>query len=150
MPWVDIDFILEAQQAWADKYARGRCYRHYENEGLILQYLYEKNVHVDDRYMQHVRQHEEKTWKFDARACFEADYERALQIPPTPEPFVLSNLLGLPDAHPHVRTPVDLLTGPWDEEKNVVCSGSPVPESGWNMTRSKIPRRWYSPVSTLR
>ncbi|KAG6092630.1 hypothetical protein E4U30_005195 [Claviceps sp. LM220 group G6] len=117
MPWVDIDFILEAQQAWADKYSRGRCYRHYEKPGLILQYLYEENEHVRDRYMQHVRQHEEKTCKFDARACFEADYERAVQIPPTPEPFVASGLMGLPDAHPFVRPPVDLITGPWDEEK---------------------------------
>ncbi|KAG6218121.1 hypothetical protein E4U26_007690 [Claviceps purpurea] len=120
MPWVNIDFILEAQQAWADKYARGRCYRHYEYEGLIIRDLYEKDVNACDRYMQHVRQHEVKTWKFDARACFEADYERALQIPPTPEPcllYTLSTLSALPEVHPHVHTPVDLLTGPWDEEK---------------------------------
>ncbi|KAG6237306.1 hypothetical protein E4U25_002826 [Claviceps purpurea] len=105
MPWVDIDFILEAQQIWAGKYARRRCYRHYETGGLSIRKLYKTKVHARDRYMQHVRQHQEKTWKFDARACFEADYERALR------------LLGSADLHPDVRTPVDLLTGPWDEEK---------------------------------
>ncbi|KAG6134406.1 hypothetical protein E4U12_002210 [Claviceps purpurea] len=82
MPCVNIDFILEAQQIWADKFARGRCYRHYETEGSSIQKLYKTKVHARDRYMQHVRQHQKKTWKFDARACFEADYERALQFPP--------------------------------------------------------------------
>ncbi|KAG6179979.1 hypothetical protein E4U27_002949 [Claviceps purpurea] len=116
MPWVDIDFILEAQQIWADKYARGRCYRHYEHEGSDVRDLYEKNVHARDRYLQHVRQHEEKTWKFDARACFEADYERALQLSPIPEFFLQNSLWGSIDIHPRVQMPVDLFTGPWDEE----------------------------------
>ncbi|KAG6024380.1 hypothetical protein E4U19_003830 [Claviceps sp. Clav32 group G5] len=117
MPWVDIDFILEAQQIWADKYARGRCYRHYECEGSETRYLYEKNVHARDRYLQHVRQHQEKTWKFDACACFEADYERALQFPPAVENITLNSLRGSADVHRTVRIPVDLITGPWDEEK---------------------------------
>ncbi|CCE31934.1 uncharacterized protein CPUR_05791 [Claviceps purpurea 20.1] len=117
MPWVDIDFILEAQQIWADKYARGRCYRHYETEGSTTQDLYEKNVHARDRHLQHVRQHQEKTWKFDARACFEADYERALQFPPGIENILLNSVWGSADVHPKVRLPVDLITGPWDEEK---------------------------------
>ncbi|KAG6082015.1 hypothetical protein E4U33_006182, partial [Claviceps sp. LM78 group G4] len=117
MPWVDIDFILEAQQIWADKYARGRCYRHYETEGTSIQYLYQTNVHACDRYMQHVRQHQEKTWKFDARACFEADYERALQFPPGVENIAHNSLWGSRDVHPNVCMPVDLVTGPWDEEK---------------------------------
>ncbi|KAG6087137.1 hypothetical protein E4U15_008301 [Claviceps sp. LM218 group G6] len=116
MPWVDIDFILEAQQIWADKYARGRCYRHYEYEGSDVRNLYEKNVHARDRYLQHVRQHEEKTWKFDARACFEADYERALQLSPIPEFFLRNSLWGSIDVHPSVKMPMHLLTGPWDEE----------------------------------
>ncbi|KAG5988658.1 hypothetical protein E4U52_006339 [Claviceps spartinae] len=123
MPWVDIDFILEAQQIWADKYARGRCYRHYEHDGWAIQELYEENVFARDRYMQHVRQHEAKTWKFDARACFEADYERALQFPPDVEHLLNNNLWGSADVHPNVRTPVDLLTGSWDRERDVVCSG---------------------------
>ncbi|KAG6176897.1 hypothetical protein E4U27_004734 [Claviceps purpurea] len=117
MPWVDIDFILEAQQIWADKYARGRFYRHYETEGSATQNLYEKNVHARDRYLQHVRQHQERTWKFDARACFEADYERALQFPPGLENILLNSVWGSADVHPKVRIPVDLITGPWDEEK---------------------------------
>ncbi|KAG5916242.1 hypothetical protein E4U61_003851 [Claviceps capensis] len=106
LPWVDIDFILEAQQMWADKYARGRRYRHYEHEGsAALNLFYEKN-------------HKEKTWKLDARSCFEADFERARKIPLT-----LKNLShgcclrGSPDIHPLVRPPPDILTGPWNEEK---------------------------------
>ncbi|KAG6109454.1 hypothetical protein E4U13_005830 [Claviceps humidiphila] len=117
MPWVDIDFILEAQQIWADKYARGRCYRHYVTEGLGTQDLYEKNVHARDRYLQHVHQHQEESWTFDARACFKADYERALQFPPAMEKFSLNSLWGSADVHTKVRIPVDLITGPWDEEK---------------------------------
>ncbi|KAG6024379.1 hypothetical protein E4U19_003829 [Claviceps sp. Clav32 group G5] len=118
MPWVDIDFILEAQQTWADKYAGSRCYRHYTTfKGPAIKAMYEKKVHVRDRYIEHIRQHEEKTWKFDARACFEADYERALQIPPTPQFFLDCCLRSSPDVHPDVYPPVHLLTGPWDEEK---------------------------------
>ncbi|CCE34137.1 uncharacterized protein CPUR_08069 [Claviceps purpurea 20.1] len=117
MPWVDIDFILEAQQIWAGKYARGRCYRHYETGGLSIRKLYKMNVHARDRYMQHVRQHQEKTWKFDARACFEADYERALQFPPWVKNITHDSLLGSADLYPDVRTPMYLLTGSWDEEK---------------------------------
>ncbi|KAG6062050.1 hypothetical protein E4U17_004516 [Claviceps sp. LM77 group G4] len=118
MPWVDMDFILEAQQAWADKYARGRCYRHYEKRGLAIPVpdLYQKSFHTHNRYMQHVLQLEKETWKFDARACFEADYERALQSPAYRTGFG-GNLCTKPEIHPYARTPVDLLTGPWDEEK---------------------------------
>ncbi|KAG6024378.1 hypothetical protein E4U19_003828 [Claviceps sp. Clav32 group G5] len=118
MPWVDIDFILEAQQAWADKYARGRCYRHYEKSALAIPVpdLYEKSFHTHNRYMQHVLQHEKETWKFDARACFEADYERALQSPPSRTGFG-GNLCIKSEIHPYALTPLGLLIGPWDEEK---------------------------------
>ncbi|KAG6057370.1 hypothetical protein E4U17_001406 [Claviceps sp. LM77 group G4] len=116
MPWVEIDFILEAQQIWADKYARGRCYRHYEHEGSDVKNLYKKNVHARDRYLQHVRQHEEKTWKFDARACFEADYERALQLSPIPKFFLQNSLWGSIDVNPSVKMPMHLVTGLWNEE----------------------------------
>ncbi|KAG6082013.1 hypothetical protein E4U33_006180 [Claviceps sp. LM78 group G4] len=67
--------------------------------------------------VQHVRQHQEKTWKLDARACFEADYERALQFLPGVEDNTFNSLWGSPDVHPEVCIPVDLITGPWDEEK---------------------------------
>ncbi|KAG6074517.1 hypothetical protein E4U15_006115 [Claviceps sp. LM218 group G6] len=118
MPWVDIEFILEAQQAWADKYARGRCYQHWEERALAtpIPDLYEKSFHAHNRYMQHVLQHEKEPWKFDARACFEADYERALQSPPCRTGF-RGNVCIKPEIHSYVRTHVDLLTGPWDEEK---------------------------------
>ncbi|KAG6091807.1 hypothetical protein E4U31_007209 [Claviceps sp. LM219 group G6] len=120
MPWVDIEFILEAQQAWADKYARGRCYQHWEERALATPVpdLYEKSFHAHNRYMQHVLQHEKETWKFDARACFEADYERALQSPPFRTGFGGNVSFCIkPEIHPYVRIPVDLLDGPWDEEK---------------------------------
>ncbi|KAG6057371.1 hypothetical protein E4U17_001407, partial [Claviceps sp. LM77 group G4] len=122
MSWVDIDFTLEAHHVWADKYARGRWYRHYENETTawnIIEGMYNNNnnVHVRDRYVQHALQHEEKTWKYDARACFEADYERALHFPPLTWIFLAGCLLGSPDVHPETHPPVHLLTGPWDEEK---------------------------------
>ncbi|KAG5994046.1 hypothetical protein E4U52_001472 [Claviceps spartinae] len=143
MPWVDIDFILDAQQTWADKHARGRCYRHYEYEGSDVRNLYEKNVHARDRYLQHVRQHEEKTWKFDARACFEADYERALQLSPIPELFLENSLWGSIDVHPHVQMPVNLFTGPWDEEMKrrlfwLVRAGVPVMDSGVEGSQAKL------------
>ncbi|KAG6024383.1 hypothetical protein E4U19_003833 [Claviceps sp. Clav32 group G5] len=117
MPWVNVDFILEAQQTWADKYARGRRYRHHEHESLLTQRLFQKNIRARNRYMQHVFEHELKLWKFEARACFEADYERALQFQPLPLCTLTDNLGGSVDIHPHVRIPVNLLTGPWDEEK---------------------------------
>ncbi|KAG6218453.1 hypothetical protein E4U26_007602 [Claviceps purpurea] len=118
MPWVDIDFILDAQQAWADKFARGRCYRHYEKRVLAkpVPDLYKKTFHAHNRYMQHVLQHEKETWKFDARACFEADYEKALQSPPFRTSFG-GTVCRMQEIHSDVRIPVDLLTGPWDEEK---------------------------------
>ncbi|KAG5969652.1 hypothetical protein E4U58_001263 [Claviceps cyperi] len=94
-PWMDIDFILEAQQAWADKYAADRCYRHYKDT------WYDEWRVVD----------------FDSRACFEADNERARQLPPKPERFSPDRIWGTSDTHIDVRIPVDFITGPWDEER---------------------------------
>ncbi|KAG5988660.1 hypothetical protein E4U52_006341 [Claviceps spartinae] len=116
-PWMNVDFILEAQQAWADKYARGRPYRHHEQEGLLVQRLYQKNIRARNRYMQHALEHELRLWKFEARACFEADYERALHFPPILFGALTGSLGGSADIHPHVRIPVNLITGPWDEQK---------------------------------
>ncbi|KAG6133777.1 hypothetical protein E4U12_002607 [Claviceps purpurea] len=118
LPWVDIDFILEAQQMWADKYARGRRYRHYEYDAsATLDQYYVKNDALD-RYLQHIREHKEKTWKFDARSCFEADYERACKIPLTLVNSIYGCCLrGSPEIHPLVRPPPDIVTGPWNEEK---------------------------------
>ncbi|KAG6199648.1 hypothetical protein E4U23_006640 [Claviceps purpurea] len=116
MPWVDIDFILEAQQAWADKYAAGRCYRHHDGECCQLSYSQDIS-HAGHPYHEHALQHEEKAWKFNARACFEADYERALQYPPYPHHFAPCVSWGLLEVNPYVALPVELITGPWDEEK---------------------------------
>ncbi|KAG6116390.1 hypothetical protein E4U14_000245 [Claviceps sp. LM454 group G7] len=109
MPWVDIDFILEAQQAWADEYAAGRCYRHHEGDCCQL-----KVSHAGHPYHEHALQHEEEAWKFNARACFEADYERASQKPPSAEFFKVWTLV---EVNLNVCLPVELITGPWDEEK---------------------------------
>ncbi|CCE33283.1 uncharacterized protein CPUR_07207 [Claviceps purpurea 20.1] len=117
MPWVDIDFILEAQQAWADKYAAGRCYRHYDGKCCQLQPSWEELSHAGHPYHEHALQHEEKAWKFNARACFEADYERALQYPPDPHHFAPCVSWGLVEVNAYVALPVELITGPWDEEK---------------------------------
>lgn len=100
LPWVDIDFILQAQQAWADKYARDRWYQHSvpfaEGEG--------KFNHGHEGGFSH----------FKSRACFDADYERALKWPA----FQTTSMTwGTRDVHPHVRMPMDLITGPWNEEK---------------------------------
>ncbi|KAG6234422.1 hypothetical protein E4U26_002165 [Claviceps purpurea] len=108
LPWVDIDFILEAQQMWADKYARGRRYRHYEYDAwAAIDQFYVKGDALD-RYLQHIREHKEKTWNEPAR------FRSAL---------TLVNLIygcclrGSPEIHPFVRPPPDIVTGPWNEEK---------------------------------
>lgn len=50
---------------------------------------------------------------FNARECFEADYERALSWPA----FEANpRLWGTVDIHPMVRIPMDLVIGPWDDE----------------------------------
>ncbi|KAG6032824.1 hypothetical protein E4U19_007161 [Claviceps sp. Clav32 group G5] len=110
LPWVDIDFILEAQQAWADEYAQGRCYRHYEDR---LPPSWEKFCYAGHPYHEHVLQHEDGAWKFNARACFEADYERARQYS---HPLVYY-ICRLTEVKPYVPLPVELITGPWDKEK---------------------------------
>ncbi|KAG6071847.1 hypothetical protein E4U15_007306 [Claviceps sp. LM218 group G6] len=115
MPWADIDFILEAQQAWADEYAADRCYRHHEDKHCRPYPSWEKPSHAGDPYHEHAIQHEESTWKFNARACFEADYELARQYPPSPSFFIGG--WTLVELNPNVSFPVDVITGPWDEEK---------------------------------
>ncbi|KAG5993345.1 hypothetical protein E4U52_002014 [Claviceps spartinae] len=124
-PWMHIDFILEAQQAWADKYAAGRCYRHYkdtwyddERIWLDLEHgAWENNYDARYIYRLHALQHERGSLKFNSRACFEADYERARQLPPKPERFSPDRIWGTSDTLIDIRMPIDLITGPWDEEK---------------------------------
>lgn len=50
----------------------------------------------------------------DARACFEADYERAAGWPAFQAEQ--ASRWGTQDVHPMVRLPVQLVTGPWDQE----------------------------------
>ncbi|KAG5970835.1 hypothetical protein E4U56_007229 [Claviceps arundinis] len=117
MPWVDIDFILEAQQTWANVYAAGRCYQHHVGDCCQLFPSWEKVSHIGHPYQQHALQHEEGALKFNARACFEAEYERALQYPPMPFHFLPCVLRGSLEVNINVPLPVELITGPWDEEK---------------------------------
>ncbi|KAG6032828.1 hypothetical protein E4U19_007165 [Claviceps sp. Clav32 group G5] len=114
LPWANIDFILNAQQAWADRYARGRYLDHGDAEGDI--YSPGEDISYAPSFRQHVLQHFRGELTFDARACFEADYERALALPFSPDKFSEVTLSGLPELAPPV-VPVDLITGPWDEEK---------------------------------
>ncbi|KAG5944151.1 hypothetical protein E4U60_006168 [Claviceps pazoutovae] len=112
LPWVDIDFILQAQQSWADKHARGRCYHHQENVGV-----FDGDGPEERKFNQHILQHEEGTLKFDARACFEADYVRAISLMAHPGLGFVGRQWGTMDILQKVRIPMDLITGPWDEEK---------------------------------
>ncbi|KAG5917101.1 hypothetical protein E4U42_007385 [Claviceps africana] len=106
MPWVDIDFILQAQQAWADRYARDRCYQHSLPfaDGL-------------DKLHHYAHRHGEGSPYFHSRDCFEADYEQAVKWPALVTTSITSTAWGTQDVHPLVRIPTDLVTGPWDEEK---------------------------------
>ncbi|KAG5993347.1 hypothetical protein E4U52_002016 [Claviceps spartinae] len=125
LPWVDIDFILEAQQAWADEYAQGRRYRHYDGR---LPPSWEQWCYPGHPYHEHSLQHKDGAWKFNARACFEADYKRASQYPPPPNSFEAYRLIEI---NPGVPLPVELVTGPWDEEKKRrlywLCRGGQCP-----------------------
>ncbi|KAG6241776.1 hypothetical protein E4U23_007104 [Claviceps purpurea] len=104
----DIDFILDAQQAWANKYAGGRSFDHVNDWGDL--YLMDIS-HAPQSYQQHVLQHCLGEVTFDARACFEADYERALACRVSPDMFASAKLFELPDLNPPVA-PVNLITGP--------------------------------------
>ncbi|KAG6103125.1 hypothetical protein E4U14_006433 [Claviceps sp. LM454 group G7] len=59
----DIDFILNAQQAWADKYARGRSFYHGDDGGDI--YSPGKNICYAPSFDQHVLQHSRGELAFD-------------------------------------------------------------------------------------
>ncbi|KAG6034250.1 hypothetical protein E4U41_006615 [Claviceps citrina] len=111
MPWVNIDFILQAQQAWADRYARDRRYLHLHRPPVFA-------GEGDKRHPYHLHQnsldHKDGHPPYNSRACFEADYAQALKW----SAFrLLPRFAGRRDVHPLVRMPTDLITGPWDEEK---------------------------------
>ncbi|KAG6117033.1 hypothetical protein E4U13_001403 [Claviceps humidiphila] len=109
----DIDLILDAQQAWANKYARGRSFDHVDDWGD----LYPMNIScAPQSYKQHVRQYSLGEVTFDARACFEADYDRAVACRISPQVFEFAHYYEMPDLTPPV-VPVNLITGPWNEEQ---------------------------------
>ncbi|KAG6137105.1 hypothetical protein E4U12_000835 [Claviceps purpurea] len=113
MPWADIDFILDAQQAWANKYARGRSFDHGYDWGGLSD---DGNSYAPQSYQQHVLRHSLGELTFDARACFEAEYDRAFACRVSPDIFSFATLFEMPDLNPPVA-PVNLLTGPWNEEQ---------------------------------
>ncbi|OAR01666.1 hypothetical protein LLEC1_03978 [Akanthomyces lecanii] len=87
LPWVDIDFILRAQQAWADTYAR---HRWYEPPAGIATGGY---------------------GVFDAALFFDKEYKQFIRSPGSIYRTVARNV------HPGVRLSLPLVTGPWDEER---------------------------------
>ncbi|ODA78581.1 hypothetical protein RJ55_05963 [Drechmeria coniospora] len=100
LPWVKIDFILQAQQIWADRYAHDRWYTH------CTPWL--------DQFSSRDHSREGGFAHFDSRRCFEADYQQALKWPSF---FVEPTTWHSQDVHPLTRMPIHLITGPWDDEK---------------------------------
>lgn len=101
LPWVTMDFILEAQQVWIDKFAKGRRYTHW---------LLKKNT---SRYKEHPHTHDADA--HTARECLELDY----QIVRDDWSHGLTDFhpKRMQDVHPRTRIPMQLITGPWDSEK---------------------------------
>ncbi|KAG6197449.1 hypothetical protein E4U50_007913 [Claviceps purpurea] len=115
MPWADIDFILDAQQAWANKYALGRSFDHVNDWGGLSM---ESTSYAPQIYQEHVLQHSLGELTFDARACFEAEYDRALACRVSPDMFAFAKLYEVPElTHTPPVAPVNLITGPWNEEQ---------------------------------
>ncbi|KAI9163380.1 hypothetical protein HJFPF1_04988 [Paramyrothecium foliicola] len=103
LPWVTIDFILQAQQSWADRYGRGRSYQHHPVESGDIIATSESHLELHG--------HGNICHPFDARACFEADYQRAVAL------YLTRDRTWHQDVHPRAHIPQSLLTGPWDEEQ---------------------------------
>ncbi|KAG5993341.1 hypothetical protein E4U52_002010 [Claviceps spartinae] len=114
MPWADIDFILDAQQAWANNYARGRSLIY--DEDICTRYGAAWDISFAPAFRPQVIQHFRGDSTFDARAWFEDNYDRALAHEFYIHSFSEDMLLGMPTTVDHL-VPVDLITGPWDEEK---------------------------------
>ncbi|KAF5023506.1 hypothetical protein F66182_4457 [Fusarium sp. NRRL 66182] len=104
LPWVDTDLFLQAQQTWADVYARDRHYEHY---------IPRLDVDGDPFIYSHDHQFEGGLGHFDSRNCFEADYKEVL----TWKPFADVRKWGGCDVNPRIRLPTVLITGPWDEKR---------------------------------
>ncbi|KAI1069660.1 hypothetical protein LB507_008442 [Fusarium sp. FIESC RH6] len=104
LPWISADFIVQAQQAWADTYARNRHYGHY---------LPRLDAEGDPFMYSHDHQFEGGVGHFKSKECFEADYKEVLSW----KPFEKVGKWGGCDIHPRVRIPTILITGPWDEKR---------------------------------
>lgn len=87
-PWATIDFILQAEQTWADKHA-SHLPRPRHGGGL-------------------------STSRYDARKSFENDFEKALKWSTIQ---VESMPWDGEDIHPTTRIPEALITGPWSDEQ---------------------------------
>ena len=99
LPWAKVDILLQAQQTWADRYSRERWYQHsipWEDSPEVL-------CHSRTGGYRH----------FNARECFEVDYQQALKW----RPFKTESVPWCAqDVHPLTRVPSNLLAGPWDDE----------------------------------
>ena len=98
-PWATIDFILQAQQTWADHHSQVGWYQH------SVPWIDEEE---DVGHAQGGPGH------FNAHECFEVDYQQALKWPP----YKAESLpWGGQDIHVKTRIPDSLITGPWSEEQ---------------------------------
>ncbi|RDA90657.1 hypothetical protein CP533_6821 [Ophiocordyceps camponoti-saundersi (nom. inval.)] len=112
LPWVDIDFILQAQQTWADHYARDRWYQH---SCLWHEQGDDGNKNEATKHDNHHHHHVAGGFShFNARACFELDFHQAVK---SSLPFRQWPEWRTQDVHPLARMPRPLLTGPWNEEQ---------------------------------
>lgn len=102
LPWVDIDFILQAQQIWADTYAKDRWYLH------SLAHFRSNCVSSPGHNFEGGFGH------FNARECFDSDYA-VYKTWRFPLDWGIDWYTR--DVHPLTRIPSELITGPWDEEK---------------------------------
>lgn len=105
-PWAKIDFILQAHQTWADKYARDRWYQHIHIQPPRLQ---TKDHTSFDSHGSGGFNH------FKASQCFETDYRRQIKAI-VPHETVDSREV-MTEIHPKVRIPRNLITGPWTEDQ---------------------------------
>ncbi|PHH67811.1 hypothetical protein CDD82_1105 [Ophiocordyceps australis] len=91
---VDMEFILQAQQVWADRYA----WRQQDSVRVTDDGLIDRSSH------------------FNVGRAFEHDYSQASQCLLNKQgSFVFQ--CGSWNVHPHTSLPIGLVTGPWDEEQ---------------------------------
>ncbi|KAM6481356.1 hypothetical protein HDV62DRAFT_77509 [Trichoderma sp. SZMC 28011] len=98
-PWITIDLILQAQQTWFENHGRERYYQH--------------GAFWIDKADQVGHDYAGGFCHFNARECFEADYQQAVKWPA----FAARGVHWFSqDIHPLTRIPDRLIVGPWDDE----------------------------------